>query len=250
MTHAHWRRRPGSPPLILGHRGARARAPENTLAAFELALDEGADGVELDVRFDGEGEVVVLHDRNLERVTDARDTRDVEELQRSDLDQIDVGSGERVPRLSTVLDFIRGRRARVNVELKRDVRHPLRLARRVAALVAGVPQASRHVILSSFDPRIVAALPRLVPEVPVGWLVHAEQRLAKNTPGRRWLGATAVHPDRLLCSPDRVRGWQRAGALVNVWTVNDPVEARDLSALGVDAIITDDPAEVISALSG
>ncbi len=218
------------------------------MAAFRCALHDGADGVELDVRLDSAGEVIVLHDATLERVTGGADSRGAESLDRRALDAIDVGEGERVPRLTTVLSWAREVRTRINVEIKSDVSHPVRLTRRVAALVGGMPHAERHVLISSFDARLVALHRRLVPKVPVGWLVHRSQRVLKTAPGHRWLGATAVHPERLLCTPDQVRRWKSSGAMVNVWTVNDPTEARDLAALGVDSLISDDPSLVLDAL--
>src|SRR5262249_27028360 len=85
-----WLRPRGARPLVLGHRGARHAAPENTLRAFELALAEGADGIELDVRLDGDGRVIVLHDRTLERVTAGGETRDVEALGAHELDRVSM----------------------------------------------------------------------------------------------------------------------------------------------------------------
>src|SRR5262245_52384253 len=98
-----WRRPPGHRPWVLGHRGARRAAPENTLRAFELARSEGADGVELDVRLTGDGQIVVLHDPTLERVSGGRDRRRVEALDFSELGRVDVGERERAPRLVDVL---------------------------------------------------------------------------------------------------------------------------------------------------
>lgn len=249
MNHEAWRRRDGDRPLVLGHRGARAHCPENTMAAFERALEDGADGVELDVRLDAAGEVIVLHDPTLKRVTGGVDHREAESVDRRALEQVDIGDGERVPRLTTVLAWARHHRARLNIEIKRDVSRPFLLTRRVAALVCGMPHADRHIILSSFDFRLVALHRRLAPKVPTAWLVHEKQRLLKSAPGRRWVGASAVHPERLLCSSKQVRKWKQSGALVNVWTVNDPTEARDLANLGVDGLISDDPGLILDAVS-
>ena len=248
MSHLRaWSRRPDG-PLVYGHRGAASEAPENTMAAFELAADAGADGIELDVRLDGAGEVVVLHDPTLARVTEGADDRAVEALQRRDLEAIDVGEGERVPRLTQVLDWARARRFRVNVEVKSDVTNVFELCRRVAALVRAVPDAERYVLLSSLHPGVLVTLGRLAPNVPRGWIVWSGQRLIKRAPGFRLLGAHAVHPERVLTAPAQVRAWRRAGALINVWTVNDPIEAHDLAASGVDGLITDDPKAIIDAI--
>src|SRR5688572_18628019 len=115
------RRPPGARPFVLGHRGARHAAPENTQRAFELALSEGADGVELDVRLDRSGRAIVLHDAGLARVTQGIDARQVAELSAAEVDAAHVGGGEPIPVLIDVLAWAEEREARVNVELKGDV---------------------------------------------------------------------------------------------------------------------------------
>jgi glycerophosphoryl diester phosphodiesterase len=232
---------------VLGHRGARRRAPENTLPAFELATEEGADGVELDVRLDGDGEVVVIHDPDLARVTSSRDSRRVEDLGTAELRCVELDGGARVPTLAEVLAWARLRGARVNIELKRDgPRLPL-LVLKVARLVGAEPRARERLILSSFDPRLVAGVARLLPWVAAGWLVESAP-----VPGRslaeRVVGATALHPRFSLVDAGTIAPWRRARLPVNVWTVNDVDEARRLDALGVDAIISDEPGKILAGL--
>src|SRR5437899_2504336 len=99
MDAASFRRRDGAPPLIFGHRGVRGEAPENTMAAFELAAASGADGVELDVRLCRSGEVVVCHDPTLARATGGKDERAVADLDLAELRRADVGAGQGVPLL-------------------------------------------------------------------------------------------------------------------------------------------------------
>jgi glycerophosphoryl diester phosphodiesterase len=218
------------------------------MAAFALALDEGAHGVELDVRLDADGDVVVVHDRTLDRVTEGRDRRAVAGLTRHDLDSIDVGAAQHVPRLVEVLEWARERDAYVNVELKHDALNRPRLVRAVSRLLHGARSDQSPVLLSSFDPFIVVALRRLVPSVCTGWLVHDGQRIAKHTPGARALGARAIHPQHTLATPRAIAGWKARKLPVNVWTVNDADEARRLAALGVDAIISDTPGAIVEAL--
>jgi glycerophosphoryl diester phosphodiesterase len=218
------------------------------MRAFALALDEGADGVELDVRLDADGDIVVLHDPTLERVTHGRDPRAVAALTRRDLDSIDVGGGQCVPRLLEVLAWARERDACVNVELKHDAVSRRRLVRAIGRLLHGGRADLPPVLLSSFDPFIVLALGRLVPSVWTGWLVHDRQRIAKHAPAARALGARAVHPQRTLVTPRAMAGWKARKLPVHVWTVNDVDEARHLAALGVDAIITDTPRAIVQAL--
>jgi glycerophosphoryl diester phosphodiesterase len=244
-----WLRVPGKRPLVLGHRGARQAAPENSLRAFELALKEGADGVELDVRLDRDERVIVLHDAELGRVSGGTQMRAAEDLGAAELAEVDLGGGERVPLLVDVLRLFRELGARVNVELKRDVRRP-------SALLRGVEQAVREsgaspelVIFSSFRPGFVAALARRLPEYPRAWLVHEKQRILRSAPLFRLLGSDGVHPQWTLVTAGSLARWKSGAAVVNAWTVNDGAEARRLSDLGVDAIISDRPGAILEALT-
>src|SRR5512133_1464710 len=204
-------RAPGR-PLVLGHRGASADAPENTLAAFRLAIEQGADGVELDAWRCATGEVVVHHDEDTRRVAGAALL--VPDAPLPALRALDVGAwkgdrfrGERIPLLSEALEALPV--AVVNVELKsrgRDVRLAAAAARVLRA--AG---AEGRVIVSSFDWRLVVAFRGAAPEIPGGLLFETAAM-------RRWaalalplLGASAVHPDRELASADRVRRWAGRG---------------------------------------
>lgn len=233
---------------MLGHRGARHAAPENTLCAFELARTEGADGIELDVRLDANGAVIVLHDPTLERVTRGTERRHSESLSSAELSRCDVGDGERVPSLVEVLSWAKRYELRVNVELKSDVRARRSLLEGVKRVLESTPLPP--VILSSFDPHFVFWLTRNVPNLPSAWLVHARQRLLKYAPGYRFLGASALHPEHTLASAERVRRIHARGGVLNVWTVNDPARATELAKIGVDAIISDNPALILQALGG
>jgi glycerophosphoryl diester phosphodiesterase len=233
---------------VLGHRGARESAPENSLRAFDLALREGADGVELDVRLDGDGRVIVLHDTDLRRVSRGAEARAAEELGAAALSRVDIGDGERVPLLVEVLRALRERDARVNVELKGDVGRP-------ALLLAGVEDAVRQsgtrpelVIFSSFRAGFVAALARRLPAFPRAWLVHSRQHIVKSAPFFRLLGSDGVHPEWSLVDARSLARWKRRPSVVNTWTVNDGTQARRLAALGVDAIISDRPGAMLEAL--
>jgi glycerophosphoryl diester phosphodiesterase len=239
--------RPRERPWVLGHRGARRRAPENTLAAFELAMREGADGVELDVRLDRDGDVVVIHDPSLGRVTSGRDDRRVDALSREDLEQIDLGGGERVPRLADVLAWSRERGARVNVELKSDLRPRARLAWEVFKLVLREKNARERFILSSFDPLLVALSARLMPWIPVGYLLE-DGPLPGAVSTCVVLGACALHPKAALVTGAAIAPFRVARLPVNVWTVNDVDEARRLAALGVDCLISDVPGQILDGL--
>jgi glycerophosphoryl diester phosphodiesterase len=242
-----WHRPEGARPFVLGHRGARHAAPENTLAAFELARSEGADGIELDVRLDGSGRVIVLHDPTLARVTGGVDTRHAEDIPSRELSRLDVGNGERVPTLAEVLKWAREHGQRVNVELKSDVRNRLLLLYQVARVMR--EQALPSLIFSSFHPYFVWWLARRLPELPRAWLVHQKQSILRYAPGLRQLGANALHPEHVLANERNVSRLKNRGFLVNTWTVNDASRARALAAFGVDAIISDVPGQILAALA-
>lgn len=246
-------RRPGAQPLVLGHRGARHAAPENTHAAFELARAEGAAGIELDVRLVKSGEVVVLHDTTLARVTGRADRRAVEQLTWAETRSADIGKGERVPLLSDVLDWAQQHGQLVNVEVKSDVRRRRDLLRGVITLLQRHPYAARGVLLSSFDPRFIWRLSRALPAIPSAFLFHTKSPMARaaalvGAATFSRLGARAVHPEHALVTKQRMTAWRSKGVLVGVWTVNDVARARELAKLGVDYIVSDNPGSVLAAL--
>lgn len=231
-------------PLVLGHRGASEDAPENTLAAFRLAVEQGADGVELDVWRCRSGEVVVLHDEDGRRV--AGSPLRVREATLPELRALDVGAwkgarfrGERIPLLREVLEALPG--AIVNVELKSSRGRDLRLAEAVARDVARAG-AGERVIVSSFDFRLVSAFRLAAPALPVGLLFEGGHPWRLRTAlATRLLRVAAVHPARELVTPERVARWRRRGLQVNVWTVDAPEDVERLVALGVDALVTNAP---------
>jgi len=245
-------RAPGAKPLVLGHRGARHASPENTHAAFELARSEGAAGIELDVRLVKSGEVVVLHDQTLARVTNGADRRAVEQLTWTETRSADVGKGERVPLLSDVLDWAETHEQLVNVEVKSDVRRRRDLLRGVIALLSAHRYAARGVLLSSFDPRFIWRLSRALPGIPSAFLFHTKSPMARaaalvGAATFSRLGARAVHPEHALVTEQRMQAWRSKNALVGVWTVNDVARARVLSTLGVDYLVSDNPGSILAA---
>lgn len=250
-------------PLVLGHRGASADFPENTLAAFRAALEQGADGVELDVMRCASGEVVVVHDDDLARVTaHAPDSR--RRIRASTLDELrrfDVGRGERVPTLDQVFEAL-GSAAFVNVELKspevQTAREHLELLRDDGLAAATVEVLRRHgrvadsrrTLVSSFDPlQLLRFRSALGDAVPLGFLFHRDQYAAIHSL-HRLLPVSAVHPEAALIDAAAMAAWRRRGLMVNTWTVDDPREIAALVALGIDAIITNRPGPVHRQIYG
>jgi glycerophosphoryl diester phosphodiesterase len=229
--------------LLYAHRGANRRAPENTLAAFRIAIEQQADGVELDVRTAQSGEVVVAHDPHFGRLADRAAWVARSSLAR--LRRIDLGGGERVPLLDEAIDLIVGGGLRLNVEVKSDVPDRRATARAVVELLRRRSERERSsILLSTFDPVVFRALKRA--PVPRAFLLDPSREVRAEL-FARVLRPDGVNPHHGQCTPERVRAWKRRG-LVSVWTVNDPQRARELAQMGVDAIITDDVPLVRSAL--
>ncbi len=232
----------GSRPLIYGHRGARRAAPENTIQAFELAMDEGAEGVELDVRVTSDRALVIHHDAAFRkddgRLLELRATP-LEELQRTSENE-----GRRIPTLEEVLAFSERRNPLLNVELKASGSLSGWLAQKAAEALRG----RERVLVSSFHVGILQKFGRLRPEIPTAYLY--ERRLRVPLPWiQRFTRAGGLHPIQSLLDAQTIQRLRAQGAhVVNVWTVNDAMRAQELAALGVDGIITDVPGEILRAL--
>lgn len=232
-------------PVIFAHRGASAHAPENTLAAFQLALEHGADGVELDAKLTADGAVVVIHDQTVQRTTGGQGV--VRAMTLAQLKALDAGSffdsafaGEPIPTLAEVFEAL-GQRAIINVEITNYTSVGDALPDKIADLVLQFGLQER-ILFSSFHPFNLMRVKRRLPEVPVALLTQAGApgRLLRGGLGRLF-SPRYLHPyitDVDAASLARDHRW---GRRVNVWTVNDPAEMARLLKLGIDGIITDDP---------
>lgn len=243
---ARFRRSGSARPFVLGHRGARHAYPENTMRAFEGALAEGADGVELDVRMTTDGELFLAHDDAIAVLGSERPAL-LSRLSGAQVRALRLSSGEPVPSLDEVLALHRERRFLLNVELKGDVPAPVHLARRAIEKLGRHP--TEGLLVSSFDWRQLALLGRGLPEVPLGVLVHdGLSSYLRNLPLARLFRARAIHPQATLATPENVALHRSRGLLVNVWTVNDPALGVALAERGVDALISDCPGALLAEL--
>ena len=253
LDHPAWtRRRDGAPPLIVAHRGASAVEPENSIAAFRRADADGADGVELDVLACATGEVVVFHDDDLVRLGNRPEK--IAGLPLAALREVRLTSGATIPTLDEVLAAC-GPRLLVNVELKASGVAPAGLRALVDAVATMIDEAGagmhERVLVSSFYPRAIALWRRRAPRVRAGLLFEREAPLPlRRAWALRWLRPFSAHPEAVLCTPHAVRRWHRRGYAVNVWTVDDAIALRRFAEMGVDAIITNDPARSRRALIG
>ncbi len=252
MTTSDWLI-PRERSLNIGHRGASAAAPQNTLAAFRKAVELGADGVELDVQLSADGAVVVTHDFSVDKTTDG--TGRVADKTLAELKSLDAGSrfspqfaGERIPTLTEVFEAIDGK-LMVNVELKApDQNWNTALVAPVLEIVRRHGMQAR-VLFSSFNRHVLRAMKQLAPGIPVGLLYEPSSLPYAR---RAWLDPFVPHEARhphysMLTGP--IVGWYHAhGLRVNTWTVDDPAEMRRLIAAGVDSIITNKPDVLKSVL--
>jgi glycerophosphoryl diester phosphodiesterase len=234
-----------TPSLILAHRGASAHAPENTLAAFQRAIDDGAPAIELDAKLSREGVVVVMHDATVDRTTDGHGF--VRSLSLSRLRSLDAGSwfdstfrGERIPTLDEVFTHFGGR-VLINVELTNYTSPFDQLVPKVALLVKK-HRLQENVLLSSFYPHNLSTARRLMPEVPRGLLAFPGfkgdwQRLVG-----RFMSLQAEHPHISDVTHRYVDAIHARGRMAYVYTANSQAEMRRLFEAGVDGIFTDDPA--------
>jgi glycerophosphoryl diester phosphodiesterase len=226
---------------VVGHRGGRGPdwPTENTMAAFERAVREGADAIELDVRQCATGEVVVFHDPDLKRMSNGADLREVRNVS-----YVELATRHRAPLLRDVLAFCIDRRIGVNVEVKYDLVDRARLVRAVLRQLDAFPSAD--VIVSSFDPRILARFRVLRPRVLTALLTTTERKwsLPLARFGMRPPMVHAIHLEQKQATPRVVRALKKRGLYVGVWTVNDPRDATTLRALGVDWVITDAPGRI------
>ena len=232
-------------PIIFAHRGASAHAPENTLAAFELALAQGADAVELDAKLSADGSVVVIHDPTVDRTTNGHGK--VKDLSLADLRALDAGSSfskhfetEKIPLLEEVFDAL-GKRLFINVELTNYNTPRDHLVESVCMLVKKF-NVQKRVMFSSFYAANLSKAQSYLPEVPCGLLA------LPGLPGA-WARSfgfafgkyAALHPYLSDVTPQQVQRAHRLKSRVHVWTVNAEADIRRLFGWGVDGIFTDDP---------
>lgn len=231
---------------ILGHRGASADFPENTMEAFKGALEQRADGFELDVMRCATGELVVCHDEWLDRLAGLR--WEVRKTPWWKLARLDVGSRlgfprARLPLLEQVLDALPPQ-AFVNVELKCETVDDHGLSLAVGELVSQ-RQLGDRAFVSSFNPLCLVRLAAAFPRLRRGFLIDPSRAWAPQAWGWLPLSAnTSVHPHFSQVTPERVNRWHAQGLEVAVWTVDEVDEARRLRAMGVDWVITNRPGEL------
>jgi glycerophosphoryl diester phosphodiesterase len=233
---------------VWAHRGASAYAPENTMEAYILAHQYGADGIELDVHLSKDGEIVVIHDEKVNRTSDGKGyvrNYTLKQLKKFNYNRTrPTHFHAEIPTLRDVLEYLQDKpQMSLNIELKTNVFSYDGIEQKTIDLVHQTGMAQR-VIYSSFNHYSIRRVQQIDPEAKVGLLyedgfIDVPQYAAK-------LGVDALHPKYInLRYPGYLEDCRRFGLDINVWTINDEQMMRDMCAAGVHAIITNDPALAI-----
>ncbi len=231
-------------PIIIAHRGASAFAPENTIAAFQMASDLKADGIELDVKLSKDGKMVVIHDQTVDRTTNGHGL--IKNLLYEEISKLDAGvtfsnnyQGEKIPLLKNVFEQVD--KLLINIEITNYSSIRDGLAEDVCKLVKEMHMEER-VVFSSFHPFNLMTTKRLLPEVPVALLAlpHAGGILQRSFLFR-WLSPQFIHPYFSDVSTKYINTQHMHNRKVNVWTVNNKHEIIRVHEAGCDGIITDNP---------
>ncbi|MBR5782646.1 MAG: glycerophosphodiester phosphodiesterase [Clostridia bacterium] len=238
--------------LIYAHRGASFDYPENTMLAFRKAIEQGADGIEIDVQFTKDGHLIVCHDDDVNRTSNGEGN--IEDCTLEELLKLDFGvfkgeqfAGEKIPLLSQVLELIKESGLLLNIELKNRGEKVDGLEKAVSDMVREF-DLNDKIIYSSFDHEMLRRLKEYDPSAKIATLYshspYNAYEYMKN------LGVFAIHPGikcfngQDLCRKALESGWQ-----VNVWTVDDPEDAKALAEAGVTSLITNRPAYLREQLS-
>lgn len=224
--------------IITAHRGASYAAPENTFAAIEKAIGLGADYVELDVRITKDGQIVLIHDRTLNRTTNGRG--ELWDFTLEELRGLDAGSwfggefrGEPIPTLREVIELVKGR-VRLNIEIKVSREEP-EIVGKVVDIVRS-EKFEKDCMVTSFTSEIVEEIKEIAPDIRTGLI------FGRDYPADVFEGSWEV----LSCNQDVVdeefvARAKNSGKLIHVWTVDEEDVMRRLIGLGVDGIITNRP---------
>jgi glycerophosphoryl diester phosphodiesterase len=232
-------------PILFAHRGASAHAPENTLAAFELALRQGADAIELDAKLTKDKQVVVIHDQTVDRTTDGGGP--INSFTLAELRSLDAGShyditfqGELIPTLDEVFKAV-GQLTFINIELTNYDSLLDELPAKVAGLVKK-HKLSRRVLFSSFNPIALIRIHKFIPEAPIGLLAAPGVR---GLLARSWLGNIvryqSLHPNYKDVTRGLVERQHKHKRQVIAYTVNQVEDLQQLFRMGIDGVFTDDP---------
>jgi len=225
--------------LKIAHRGAKAYEPENTLQAFQKALDLNSDGIELDVHLSSDGYLIVIHDETIDRTTNGKGL--VNDFTLAELKSFLIdGKKYQIPTLNEVFDLV-NKKCFINIELK-----GLETAPKVVALIEEYISEKNwkyeNFIISSFDWNMLTETSNLNPNIPIG--VLTEKNIDTALAFAKKIKAKAIHPDFNLLNAENVQQMQEKGFLVLPWTVNSEEDIQKVKSYQVDGIISDNPDKI------
>lgn len=221
--------------LRIGHRGAAGHAPENTLASFRKAIELGCDMTELDVHVCASGELVVIHDENVDRTTNSKGW--VSKLNLTELKRLDAGAGEKIPTLAEVLDLLKDR-IMLNIELK-----GLGTAEPVYKLIKETGWRNTNLTISSFNWESLTEYKQLDPEARIGVLTFRNHQEALEYAEAN--KAYSINPYHMLLKKKLVEQAHSKGFKVFPWTPNTAKDIQNEIKKGVDGVISDYPDRIL-----
>lgn len=230
-------------PLVIAHRGASGERPENTLPAYELAVDQAADAIEIDLHRTRDGGIVVLHEEGLESLGGRGAVADAT---LAEVRRLDAGGGAGVPTLDEVLDGF-GSRIAFNLELKHGARGAYEGLEAAAVAAVEARGLLAHTLFSSFYDPVLATLRAHAPQARIGLLI-SRRYPARAVERARALGAEALHPELALVDRPLVEEAHAAGLAVYVFTVDPVEEMQRVLDLGADGLFTNWPARMRAVL--
>ena len=224
--------------LVIGHRGAKGHAPENTISSIKKAIELGVDGIEIDVFRCASGELVVFHDKLVDKLTDGKGY--IEEISLDSIKKLNVMGDEKIPTLNEVLDLIDGK-VFLNIELKGS--NTSFLTHQLLNEYFNSTNWSRNkVFISSFDWNELRAFYQLNKDVRIAVLTDDDPLDA--IPIAKDLEAFAINPNYKLLTESNVSKIKSENILIYTWTVNNIKDINKMKRLGVDAIISDFPEKI------
>ena len=235
---------------IFAHRGFSGKYPENTMLAFEKAVEIGVDGIELDVHLTKDNEIVIIHDEDIKRTTDGEGL--VKDMTLEELRKFDASATFRgqygfcgIPTLREYFELVKDTPIITNIELKTGVYEYHTIERRVIDMVREFGLSDK-IIFSSFNHFTVKRCEEIAPEIKRGFLTGDWlYDFGKYTAERN---VQCCHPWHVSLSEETVKEMHDAGCEINTWTVNEYEDIKKLSAWGVDSLIGNFPDRMIEVL--
>jgi glycerophosphoryl diester phosphodiesterase len=224
--------------LKIAHRGAKGYEPENTLQAFQKALDLNADGIELDVHLSADGHVIVIHDETIDKMTKGKGF--VNTLSLPELKSFLIVEKHEIPTLNEVFDLV-DKKCLINIELKDFDTYP-KVVVLIEEYVSEKNWKYEHFIVSSFDWNALQHVHDLNQNIPIGVLTETDLNLALAF--AETIKAKAIHPYYHLLNEENTKKIQEKGFLVFPWTVNIEEDIQKIKSFKVDGIITDFPDKI------